>query len=202
MTLAPGIVEALADIVGRRYVCVASAAGEHEPIEVSSPWGELPNAVVFPATTDEVARVIRGASACRVRVLTQEGNVLCNGERGLIILAVSRLDSILEINTDRLYARVQPAVSETRLRQATAAVGMTIAGVPGTGPGWTNRANLLAIEVVTPGGRILREKRPATCGQAGLVDVLAELAGTMCVSTEVTLALTPRLTERPELAQI
>lgn len=42
--------------------------------------------------------------------------MLCNGGEGQIILALSRLDNMIEINTDRRYARVQPAVSETRLK--------------------------------------------------------------------------------------
>lgn len=193
MTLAPGVVEVFAGIVGRQFVCVASATGEQGPIEVRSPWGDLPDAVILPATTEEVAQVLRGAAACEVRVCTQEGNQLCDGDKGQIILALSRLDDILEINTDRCFARVQPAVSQTRLRQATTAVGMTFAGVSSTELDWISRAHLLGIEVVTPGGRIVRAKRPAACGQPDTVDVLAQLAGTLCVSTEAILPLTPRL---------
>lgn len=193
MTLAPGVVDALADIVGRHHVCIAPAAGEHEPIEVSSPWGELPDAVVLPATTDEVAQILRGATACGVQVRTPELNVLCHGDRGQIVLALSRLDNLLEINTERLYVRVQPAVSETRLRDAITAADLTIAGTSSSGARWVNDANLLAIEVVTARGRIMRVNRSAACDLADTVDVLAGLAGVLCVATEVTLALIPRL---------
>lgn len=77
MTLAPGIVEALADIVGRHYVRGGRARTDRREVAV----GELPDAVVLPATTDEVAQVLRGAAACRLRVLSQEGTCCATAER-------------------------------------------------------------------------------------------------------------------------
>lgn len=117
---------------------------------------------------------------------------MCEGDQGHIILALSRLDDIIEIDSDRLYARIQPAVSETRLQEAATAAGMTVPRVPHSGLRFT-RANLLAIEVVTARGRIIRANRRALIEQADSVDLLAKLAGTMCVVTEVTLPMIPRL---------
>lgn len=124
MPLAPGITAALSDIVGRRYVVLAG----DQPTEPTP--GMLVDAVVFPGTTDEVAQVMRGATACDVAVQTPEEIALRDGDCGRITLDLSRMDKILEVDTDHLVARVQPEAAIAHVYLEVEAAGLDVACLP------------------------------------------------------------------------
>lgn len=124
MPLAPGITAALSDIVGRRYVVLAG----DQPTEPTP--GMLVDAAVFPGTTDEVAQVMRGATACDVAVQTPAEIVLRDGDCGRITLDLSRVDKVLEIDTDGLVPRVQPEAAIALLYLEVEAAGLDGAYLP------------------------------------------------------------------------
>ena len=72
-----------------------------------------PDIVALPASTDEVAQVYRIANECLVDVMPYGTGVNTVGLTiplyGGIILDTRRMDQIVEIDRDNLFARVQPS---------------------------------------------------------------------------------------------
>ena len=79
--------------------------------------GRLPDAVVFPRSTEEVARVLAYANGAGVAVVpfgagtSLEGNTI--PVRGGIVLDLSRMDAILDMRPGDLQAIVQAGVTRS-----------------------------------------------------------------------------------------
>ncbi|MEU8473013.1 FAD-linked oxidase C-terminal domain-containing protein [Streptomyces sp. NPDC029006] len=175
-----------------------------------------PDAVVFPADTQQVSAVLSLAARYGIPVVPRgAGSNLCAATvalRGGIVLALTRLDRILEIAPAELLARVQPGVTSTALADAAthhgllwapdpgsrtvATIGGTIAtnagGLRGLKYGVT-RDYVLGLEAVLPTGEVLRTGGRLHKDVAGydLTRLLTGSEGTLAVITEATLALRP-----------
>ncbi|MET8134146.1 FAD-linked oxidase C-terminal domain-containing protein [Streptomyces sp. NPDC005251] len=175
-----------------------------------------PDAVVFPADTREVAAVLKLATRHAIPVVPRgAGSNLCAATvalRGGIVLALTRLDQILEIAPSELLARVQPGVTSSALADAAvredllwapdpgsrtvATIGGTIAtnagGLRGLKYGVT-RDYVLGLEAVLPTGETIRTGGRLHKDVAGydLTRLLTGSEGTLAVITEATLALRP-----------
>ena len=131
------IIKDLAAIVGNKYVLTDKDRlvlyGQDEGAERKA--YRLPEAVVLPATTEEVAAVMRLAVKHRIPVIPRgagtglEGGAVAN-EYGGIILSTERMNAVLEINDERLYARVEAGVITADLQRMAAAKGLLYAGDP------------------------------------------------------------------------
>lgn len=109
---------------------------------------QLPvDAVVVPGTSLEVA--------CDLAVLTGDEYVLREGESGLIVQNLARLDRVLEIDSAALFARVQPQGVLGRMLREIAAFGLDVARVPRNAPP-TASDHVLSVEVVSSCGRLFR----------------------------------------------
>lgn len=149
MALKSGITEALFDIVGSDHVWLRAGWSQ---FDVTGSRRRIDaDAVVFPRTTQEVAALIRGAAACEIPViavpaLSEYGKMWCHTDG--IVLALNRMNKVLEVDTERCRARVQPAVTASRL-VATAAVAGASCSADG-------RYSLLEFEAVLPTGEVVR----------------------------------------------
>lgn len=173
----------------------------------------LPDVVVEAETTYEVSRILEYAHNKRIPVTPRgSGTGLCGGAvaiHGGILLSLTRMNKILEIDEDNLMARVEAGVLLMDFAKAVEEKGLfyppdpgeksaTIAGNVMTNAGGmravkygVTRDYVLGMEVVLPNGGIVRTGGKVIKNSSGysLTDLLVGSEGTLGVVTEVTLRL-------------
>lgn len=180
-------------------------AGPHEPA--------MPDAVVWPATTEEVSDVLREANDRGVPVTPWSGGSSLEGHgipvEGGIVLNTFEMEDV-EVRPEDLQAVVGPGIIYDDLNEQLATYGLrfppgissgelaTIGGMIATNASGLNavrygetRDHVLRLEVVLPDGRIVECGRDVMKTSAGysLKDLLIGSEGTLGVVTEATLSL-------------
>ena len=93
-----------------------------------------PELVVLPATTDEVARCVRLARACGMPIVARgAGTGLSGGavpSPGSLVIGLSRMKAILEVDVPNERIRVQPGVANLDVSRALAPFGYFYAPDP------------------------------------------------------------------------
>jgi glycolate oxidase len=176
----------------------------------------LPLAVALPSSTQEVATIMRLAIEHRVPVVPRgAGSGLSGGSAGIegaLTVALTRMNTILEIDRDNLVAVVQPGVINAELKAAVAKEGLfyapdpasyefcSIGGNIGTNAGGlccvkygVTRDAVLGLEVVLADGRVIRTGGRNMKDVAGysLTHLFVGSQGTLGIVTEATLRLRP-----------
>ncbi|MEV0587560.1 FAD-linked oxidase C-terminal domain-containing protein [Nonomuraea sp. NPDC050310] len=176
----------------------------------------LPAAVALPTTVAEVRHVLEVSAAYGVPVVPQGARTgLAGGANavdGCVVLSLTGLNRILEIDPANRLARCEPGVTTRALQEAVAAHGLhyppdpvsrdtcTIGGNIATGAGGlccvkygVTGDYVLGLSVVLAGGRLVRTGRRTVKGVAGLdlTSLFVGSEGTLGVIVEATLALRP-----------
>jgi D-lactate dehydrogenase (cytochrome) len=201
----------LQTLLGDRLSTGDTVRAEHSRDEAySAPV--LPDAVAFPADVDEVAAIMKACSAAGCPVVpfgigtSLEGHVV--PLHGGVSVDLSRMDRILEIDERNLLAVVEPGVTRNQLNEALRATGLmftvdpganaTIGGMASTRASGTNavrygtmRENVLALQVVLPGGQVIETGTRARKSSAGydLTHLFVGSEGTLGIITRLTVRL-------------
>jgi glycolate oxidase len=175
-----------------------------------------PEAVLLPASAEEVSRILKLANERRFPVTARGGGVGYTGGavpvEGGVVVGTDRMNRIHEINADDLYAVTEPGVTTYALQQAVEArglfyppdpasyknsfVGGNIAenagGIRSAKYGVTKHY-VLGLEVVLPTGEIVRAGGRVTKNVVGfdLTGLLCGSEGMLGIITEATLKLLP-----------
>ncbi|MBW6507733.1 MAG: FAD-binding oxidoreductase [Rhodobacteraceae bacterium] len=174
-----------------------------------------PLALARPASTGEVAAVLRLASAARVAVVPVGGNTGLNGgtfAEGALMLSLERLNRIREVNTGARTMVAEAGVVLERIHAAAAEQGLVfgltfgakgsaqVGGFLSTNAGGSNvlrygtaRALCLGLEVVLADGRVLNALSALHKDNTGydLRDLFIGAEGTLGVITAAVLRLAP-----------
>jgi D-lactate dehydrogenase (cytochrome) len=209
----PALVQALKARFGERC-STALAVREQHGRDESSFQVPPPAAVVFAESREDVADAVRLASEYGAPVIpfgvgsSLEGHLLA--VQGGISVDVSRMNRIVAVNAEDLTVTVQPGVTRKQLNDEIRSTGLffpidpgadaSIGGMSATRASGTNavrygtmRENVLALEVVTASGEIIKTGTRARKSSAGydLTRLFVGSEGTLGVITEVTLKLYP-----------
>jgi glycolate oxidase len=176
----------------------------------------VPDAVVFPASTDQVAQVMKTACAFHIPVIPRgSGSGMTGGAlavNGGIVIVFSRMNRIVEIDEENMVARVQPGVITAAFQKQVQRCGLfyppdpssagfsTIggnlaecAGGPKAVKYGVTRDYVLALEAVLPTGEIVKTGARTAKGVVGydLTRLIVGSEGTLALITEATLKLLP-----------
>jgi D-lactate dehydrogenase (cytochrome) len=208
------MIAALKARFGERCSTVQAVCEQHgrdeSPFEVPPP-----DAVVFAESTEEVADAVALADRYEVPVIafgtgsSLEGHLLA--VQGGISIDVARMNKVLRINSEDLTVTVQPGVTRNQLNNEIRHTGLffpidpgadaSIGGMAATRASGTNavrygtmRENVLALQVVTASGEIIRTGTRAKKSSAGydLTRLMVGSEGTLGILTEVTVKLYPQ----------
>ncbi len=210
----PALIEALKARFAERCSTALVVREQHGRDESAFATVPPPAAVVFAESTADVAFVVKLASESRVPVIpfgvgsSLEGHLLA--VQGGISIDVSRMNQVLSVNAEDLTVTVQPGVTRKQLNDEIKSTGLffpidpgadaTLGGMSATRASGTNavrygtmRENVLALEVVTASGEVIRTGTRAKKSSAGydLTRLMVGSEGTLGVITEVTVKLYP-----------
>lgn len=184
----------------------------------------LPDAVVFPGSAAEIAAILRLANEYRFPVVPRgAGTGRAGGSvplEGGVVLVLTRLNRIVEINPEDMVAVVEPGVITGVLKKAVEAHGLfyppdpssadycTIGGNVATGAGGAlavqygvTRDYVLGLEVVLPTGEIIETGARTMKSVVGydLTRLFLGSEGTLGVITRIVLRLVPKPASRLSL---
>jgi D-lactate dehydrogenase (cytochrome) len=195
-------------------VAVGHAIREQHSHGEGLPLVGMPDAVVFPTTTQEVAEIVARCAEFRIPIVpfgagtSLEGHVAAIA--GGISLDLSKMDAVLSVSVGSMDCRVQAGIIRHALNDALRDTGLffpvdpgahaSIGGMAATRASGTAavrygtmRDNVLGLTVVTPSGEIVHTGGRARKSAAGL-DLTALFVGsegTLGVITDIQLKLHP-----------
>lgn len=176
-----------------------------------------PEIVLYPITTEEVSAIMKVAYRHAIPVVARGSGTNLAGETvpmaGGIVLAMSKMDKILEIDPRNRIARLQPGVINYDFQQAVEKYGLmyppdpsswkvatmggtvaTNAGGPKTLKYGVTRDYLLGLTVVLANGDVLKTGGTAIKNVTGfdLTRLMCGSEGTLGVVTEIIVRLIPK----------
>jgi glycolate oxidase subunit GlcD len=211
----PGIIEKLQEIVGEENV----RADEVELMSYSRDMSVhvgIPEAIVFAYSTDQVSKIMALANEHKIPVTPRGSGTSVTGAvltpKGGIILDLSKMNKIKEINREDGYVVVEPGVILNNLNAALAPTHFYPPD-PSSGPlasiGGTVATNasgeravkyggtkdwVMGLEVVLADGRVLKTGTTVPKSSSGfdLTHIFIGSEGTLGVVTEITARILPK----------
>jgi glycolate oxidase len=210
------VVEQLIDIVGKENVSTAVADKITHSYDATQEK-HLPDVVVYAETTEEVSRVVKLANRWKVPVLPRgAGSGFTGGAlpiRGGIVLVLTKMDRIIDIDTENLTAEVEPGVVTAELQRQVEKLGLfyppdpaskefstlggnvaECAGGPRCVKYGVTKDYILGLEVVTPTGDIIKTGGRTLKNVVGydLTKLFVGSEGTLGIATKIILKLIPK----------
>src|SRR5262245_55179030 len=214
----PTVIERLAAVVGPAQVI-------HEPVDLRTyecdaltSFRAAPSVVVLPGSTEEVAAAVRIAAEAGMPIVPRgAGTGLSGGALpipGCLLIGLSRMKRILEVNLDDGWIRVQPGVINLDVSQEISAAGYYYAPDPSSQSVCTIGGNVAensggahclkygftvnhvrGVRMVTAAGEVVDIGGPVLDPPGyDLLGVVVGSEGTLGVVTEVVL----RILRKPE----
>ena len=210
------LIHELEGVCGER-VSAANAVREHHSHGESWHAAGMPDAVVFPVSTEEVAAVVSACARHRVPMVpfgmgsSMEGHV--NAIHGGVSIDLTRMARVLRLSPEDMDVTVEAGLTRLKLDAHLKNTGLmfpidpgadaTLGGMVATRASGTTavrygtmRENVLGLTVVTADGRVIKTGGRARKSSSGydLTRLFVGSEGTLGVITEVTV----RLYGRPE----
>jgi glycolate oxidase len=207
----------LRDIVGPENVLTSKEDLIAYSFDGTAALQQLPGAVVFTTTTEQVAQALKLANQCKLPVVTRgSGTGLSGGSlpsADCLVLCLVKMNRILELDRANLTMLVEPGVTTLAVSDAATAAGLfyppdpgsmrisTIGGNVAENSGGLRglkygitRNYVMGLEVVLPDGEILWTGNKCVKDVAGysLRDLFVGSEGTLGVITKVLLRLIPK----------
>jgi D-lactate dehydrogenase (cytochrome) len=180
--------------------------------DISPHEGELPAGIIWPVTTEEVARILTWSYKNQIPVTpwgagtSTEGNPVPT--QGGLVIDLTRMDRILDIRPQDLQADVQPGVLRKELNRKTGQFGLFFPPDPGAdasiGGMIANNASgvqtvkygatrdyVMHMTIVLPDGNIIQTgcKAPKSSSGYDLTRLFVGSEGTLGIVTQATLRL-------------
>ncbi len=177
----------------------------------------LPEAVVYAVNSDEISRIVKVANREKIPLIPRgAGSGFSGGSlptRGGIVLVLTRMDKIIEIDPENLIAHVEPGVITAELQRQVEKIGLfyppdpaskefstlggnvaECAGGPRCVKYGVTKDYVLGLEVVTPTGDIIRTGGETLKNVVGydLTKLFVGSEGTLGIITRITLRLLPK----------
>jgi glycolate oxidase len=211
--LTPDLIETLHRLVGAANVLTEPEEKLVYECDGLTMFKATPEVVVFPTSTPLVAQVVRLAHQAQMPFVARGGGTGLSGGalavEGGMMIALTKLNHILEIDLDNQRATVQPGVVNLWISQAVSAQGYYYAPDPSSQQACTIGGNVaensggphtlkygvttnhvLGLEVVLPDGRIIETGGPAEDYPGyDLTGLLVGSEGTLGIVTQIIVRL-------------
>lgn len=209
------ITSEIADIVGKKY-CTTRKEDLHCYSYDGTAKPHLPEIVAFPKSTQEVSGLMQLASRYGFAVVPRgAGSGMTGGTvplQGGMVMAMSRMDKIIEIDAENQIAIVEPGVVTGRLQKEVQEVGLyyppdpaslkycTIggnaaecAGGPSAVKYGVTKDYIIGLEVVLPSGEIISAGARTEKSVTGydLIRLFVGSEGTLGIITKLIVRLLP-----------
>jgi len=212
--LSDKIITTLQEIVGEEHFSLTEADRSLHAKDQSSHAARMPDAVIWPETTQQVSAILRHANEHKIPIVgwgagsSLEGNSI--PLKGGIVVDFVRMNQILTVYAEDFQVTVQPGIFYKDMNKMLAQHGLFFAPDPGANASiggmiannaagtrtpkyGATRDNVLALEVVLANGDIIRTGSRSIKQSAGydLTHLFTGSEGTLGLITEATLKLAP-----------
>jgi len=210
------VVEKLVELVGAKNVSTETTDKITHSYDATQEQ-YLPDYVVYASSVQEVSQVVKLANRLKIPVIPRgAGSGFTGGTlptQGGIVLVLSQMDKILEIDTENLTAEVEPGVVTAELQRQVEKKGLfyppdpaskefstlggnvaECAGGPRCVKYGVTKDYVLGLEVVTATGDIIRTGGKTLKNVVGydLTKLFVGSEGTLGIVTQITLKLIPK----------
>ncbi len=213
--LAPALLGQLRRLLGERYLLDDPAGLAAYESDALTLFRCAPGAVALPGDADQLAACVRLLHDAGVPFAARgAGTGLSGGAlvpAGGVILALTRMDRVLELNAEQRWARIQPGVVNAELSRRAARHGLRYAPDPASQTVCTVGGNLaenaggprcflhgmtgqhvLGAQVVLPDGAVQRWGGPVLEPEdLDLRGFLVGSEGSVAIAAEITVRLVP-----------